>query len=379
MSIITWPATLKAPAECTLSQARYDMLENSDATGSQAARLFGPPRWRMALRSIDAFTLAEAGQYEAMLLKLRGGVNHLAMHDPVRAAPQGTLRGSPVLAANASAGAVSVVLAGCIWDRQHLLSGSFETDTNADGMADSWMLYSSGLAGTVTAGPGTVGAGVRAQRVSATALNTGPASEAGATQMAQGIVAGKTYTLSVDALCSTACMVGVTIEWQTIGGSVISYSTASSAGSTVAYARHAVTGIAPATAAKARVFLTMHSAGSLGAASLDLENAQLEVGSAYSGFAPGATLLAGDWLQIGSGLGTSQLVKAVADAAAAESGAMTVTFEPPLRKAHLAAVAVTWDKPVAYYKQTSVPQWGYRPAMRYKQGGFALDLLESWS
>ena len=210
MSIINGATLAALVAECTVSQMRYDMVENSDATGHAAARLFGPPRWKLALRSKDAFTLAQAGAYEAVLLQLRGGVNHLSMYDPVRTAPAGTLRGTLTLNGAHSAGAVTL---------------------------------------SITCGLGQAG-----------------------------------YTLK-----------------------------------------------------------------------------------------------AGDWLQIGSGLGTSQLVKVMADATANGSGIIAPTVEPPLRTAFSTGAAVTWDKPIAYYRQISSPQWTYRPGMRMKQGGFALDLLESWT
>lgn len=210
MAVLTWPASLAMPAECSISQARYDMAESSDATGHRADRLFGPPRWRMSLRSADAFTLAQAGVYEALLLQLRGSVNHLAMFDPVRQAPQGTLRGTLALVGSHAAGAVVLNIAG--------------------------------------------GAGE----------------------------AGK-------------------------------------------------------------------------------------------------TLAPGDWLQVGTGLGTSQLVKVVIGGTADGSGDISVTVEPPLRTSFSTSTAVAWDKPVAYYKQLSTPQWSYRPGLRYKQSGFALDLLEAWT
>lgn len=209
MAVITWPAALKLPAEFTLSQARYDMVENSDATGHQAARLFGPPRWRVSLRSIDAFTLIDAGVYEAMLLQLRGGVNHLALYDPVRQAPQGTMRGSMTLSGAHAAGAVA---------------------------------------------------------------------------------------------------------------------------------------------------LSVIASGQIG-----------------------KTLLPGDWLQVGTGLGTSQLVKVVVGDTSDGSGVVDVTVEPPLRSAFGNGAAVTWDKPLGYFKQLGSPSWSYRPALRMKQSGFALDLLEAWT
>lgn len=210
MSIITWPATLRVPAEFTISQARFDIVESSDATGAQADRLFGPPRWRVALRSVEGFTLAEAGVWEAMLLQLRGGINRLALFDPVRTAPQGTMRGTMTLNGLHNAGVTAI---------------------------------------SVTAGAGQAG----------------------------------------------------------------------------------------------------------------------------------QTLLPGDWLQIGSGLGTSQLVKVMSAAAANGSGVIALNIEPPLRIGFSTGAAVTWDRPVCHYRQLGVPQWGYRAGLRIKSGGFALDLLEAWS
>lgn len=206
MSVITIPAGLDV-SECSIGQARYDLLESSDSTGSDAARLLGPPRWKMRLAGKQAYRMADAGVWEALLLQLRGRVNHLAAHDPVRTVPQGTMRGSMTLNGNHAAGVA---------------------------------------------------------------------------------------VLSITAT--------------------------------------------PLQAAK--------------------------------------TLLRGDWLQLGTGLGTSQLVKVVADAVSNGSGFISVTVEPPLRRAFVNGVAIAWDKPVAYYKQTSEPSWTYRPPSRV--GGFAIDLLESF-
>lgn len=85
------------------------------------------------------------------------------------------------------------------------------------------------------------------------------------------------------------------------------------------------------------------------------------------------TVLAGDMLQIGTGLGTSQLVKVVADGTQA-----SITFEPPLRVGYSAGTAVTWDKPVAYFAlQSSGASWSYTGG-RVAQG-HSMDLLEAWS
>jgi hypothetical protein len=97
------------------------------------------------------------------------------------------------------------------------------------------------------------------------------------------------------------------------------------------------------------------------------------IGATTIGVTGAGTLLAGDWLQIGSGLGSSQLVKVADDTATA-----TVYIEPPLRMAFSAGELVTWDKPVGYYKMVSQPgKWTY--AAGGLQRGFALDLLERFA
>lgn len=118
------------------------------------------------------------------------------------------------------------------------------------------------------------------------------------------------------------------------------------------------------------------------------------------------TLLTGDWLQVNSGLGSSQLVKVVADAVSnvpspatvtwrnsssaavtwtnslgqtvtwSNAGSMTVTFEPPLRQAYAYATPVVWDKPLAYFKSLNQQNASkYVPGLQAKTD-YALDLLE---
>lgn len=94
----------------------------------------------------------------------------------------------------------------------------------------------------------------------------------------------------------------------------------------------------------------------------------------------GTTLLAGDWLQVGSGT-AGQLFKVVADATANGAGLIAVTVEPPVRPVggFASATAVTWDKALGHYKVTTqAPQWGYVPSVN-AQTGFALDLMEQWT
>ena len=232
MAVITMPTDLVVGG-CTVGQARFDMVEQSDSNGNIATRLLAPPRWTFALQSRAVQSFAEAGKWEALVYGLRGRVNHLAVYDPGRTEPAGTLRGSPVLNAAVLAGATSMELVG-----------------------------------------GTIG-----------------------------------------------------------------------------------------------------------------------------------TMLAGDWLQIGTGLGTSQTGKVIADAVSnpatsnaftwdnggaftwdnggaftwTNNGTVTLTFEPPLRAGYPLGTPVAWDRPLVYCKaQQGNPQASYVPGY-LGQGGYALDLIEQFA
>lgn len=88
------------------------------------------------------------------------------------------------------------------------------------------------------------------------------------------------------------------------------------------------------------------------------------------------TLRAGDWLQVGTGLGSSQLIKLVAPATLA-GGAGTIVFKAPLRRAYAAGTPVTWDRPLGYFvlapaAGVSLGQYVTRRHVR----GFSIDALE---
>lgn len=90
------------------------------------------------------------------------------------------------------------------------------------------------------------------------------------------------------------------------------------------------------------------------------------------------TVAAGDWFQVGTGLGTSQLLMCTAAATADGLGVVSLAFEPPLRQGYASATAVAWDKALAYYRQqTDSTAWTYinNGAM---VNGLSLDLLETW-
>lgn len=232
MAIVGMPYPIQVTA-ASFGQVRYDMVEQSESTGSQSTRVLAPPRWRLQITAPALMKFSEASKWESLTLAARGRVNHIAAYDPGRLAPAGTMRGT---------------------------------------------------------------------------MRTVVAVPAGATSM------------------------------QLVGGSA-------------------------------------------------------------------GTLLAGDPLQIGTGLGTSQYVKAVSDTASVPAidgtfawdnggafvwtnsgtfvwtnpGLVTVTFESPLRQAFAQDTPVTWDRPLAYYKSQADSLQGNYMASQVGQGGYSLDLLEAFS
>lgn len=92
----------------------------------------------------------------------------------------------------------------------------------------------------------------------------------------------------------------------------------------------------------------------------------------------GKTLEPGDWLQIGTGLGSSQLVIVMAKAVADGAGVISVTFEHPMRQAYAAGAVVTWQRPRAYFRK---PQGrvGWSPYSTRHTLAMAVDLVEAWT
>ena len=111
MAVITMPTNIYLGRQA-YRQRRFDILEVSEPTGKQSARVFGPPRWGVAFASTSPTSMENGRQFEALLMRLRGGVNILAMWDFNKPAPLGTMRGAPTLSGNAIAGATVLALTG---------------------------------------------------------------------------------------------------------------------------------------------------------------------------------------------------------------------------------------------------------------------------
>lgn len=89
----------------------------------------------------------------------------------------------------------------------------------------------------------------------------------------------------------------------------------------------------------------------------------------------GKTLLAGDFLGVGSGL-TQQVVMVCADALSNGSGVITVTTEPALRNSFASGAGVTWYRPCALFRRKdSAASWEMAPGVTTVS---VMSFLEDW-
>ena len=121
MAIITFPATLSV-ARLSWGLQRRD-LSFASAFGSQAVEI-SSPLWAVSVQ-FDSVKRTDAGTgaWQALLLKLRGKVNQLALWNIARPAPLGTMRGAMTLNAAAIQGAVSLSIAAAGENLKTLLAG----------------------------------------------------------------------------------------------------------------------------------------------------------------------------------------------------------------------------------------------------------------
>jgi hypothetical protein len=99
---------------------------------------------------------------------------------------------------------------------------------------------------------------------------------------------------------------------------------------------------------------------------------------ALTGTGASTTLKQGDWLQVGTGHGTSQLVKVVADVTFSGGGTGSVTIEPPIRKQINSGSSVYWDKSLGYYRMVgNEVTWNAVPGAILTEG-YGAELLEDF-
>lgn len=109
MSVIVTPTGLVVHG-FSWGQRDYSLGFANGDTGAQQSRVLAPPRWTCTLSSALVLSDAEAAQWSAFVLQLRGKVNQLALHHLTRPTPRGTMAGSPVLASAVAIGATSLAI-----------------------------------------------------------------------------------------------------------------------------------------------------------------------------------------------------------------------------------------------------------------------------
>jgi hypothetical protein len=108
MATIDWPAGIR-PATFALQQRRSGLQFRSPFNGTAQAVDFVAERWVFSLL-LTPRHYAEAGQVEALLFGLMGGVERVRLWHFTRPIPKGTMRGTPVLASGVSRGGTSLPL-----------------------------------------------------------------------------------------------------------------------------------------------------------------------------------------------------------------------------------------------------------------------------
>jgi hypothetical protein len=125
MAIITPPATFPLGPGCTWGERRTDAVDASDPSGAEQAHVYGPPRWTQELVSPETLSADAAADWQTMRLRLRGQINRLAMHNPARPVPRGTMRGTMVLASALAAGLDTVTISASGQAGHTLLAGDY--------------------------------------------------------------------------------------------------------------------------------------------------------------------------------------------------------------------------------------------------------------
>ena len=348
MTTYAWPNTRQFVPQ--LAELRVvdnlQRLHESPLSGYTQTQSMPGARWGWGYTFPDQES-ADRQAMEAYLLRLSGREHRVQLWDHKRPRPRGSIALSGVtLGAAAAQFATSLVLAGCVGSNR-ILNGSFEVDTDANGLADRWARYSSGTVGALSQSrsTGIVWGGSYSQNLVADSLGATSSDRQGITAAVIGAsaLAGVAVTISSRVLGTAGTQYSLEVYWRDGGGTIIG--SIISAPLTLTGVEQAISaaGACPAGTASADLYAYQHSA-SAGAVGLYVDLVRVEAGAAV-GTGGESTLLAGDWL----GLATGQLVRVVADATATDAGAMTVEVRHMLRQAATSGSAVTLDRPTALY------------------------------
>ncbi len=110
MSIITFPSNIYV-TRMRMEQMRMDLAHTSPQSGVTQAVTYGLPRWKASIE-IDRLRDSDVGPVKALLMKLKGQINQLALWDLGRPYPLGTISGTLTLASSRALGDDTLVITG---------------------------------------------------------------------------------------------------------------------------------------------------------------------------------------------------------------------------------------------------------------------------
>jgi hypothetical protein len=306
-------------------------------------------RWGWAM-DFTPHNAAQRAELEAYLLRLNGRQHRVQLWDLKNPRPRGTTMLTGVtLGATAAQFATSLQLAGCRGINL-VLGGSFEFDTDSNGLADGWTAVQTGTVSGVVyersiADPMD---GVYEQGIDATFGSLGAV--VGIERLVQLPGGPGVYTVRYRVRGGGETQLQrMLIEPRNSSGVVIG-STLVPVSATLPLSGVVQTGTftAPAGTTQCTVRLEMLAQNTGTVAAIRWDGVAIKAGAVDSSWPAVPTLLAGDWL----GLAGGQLVRVVTDAQSDDLGRMTVEVRHMLRQSVASGSAVVLDKPTALYVRT---------------------------
>jgi hypothetical protein len=104
MSTISWPAALQAPTTVTWGVKANTQIMVSPLNGTVQTLELPGARWAVQM-AFPAMAEAEAGPFQAYVMKLRGQANRAALYNHARNIPRGTAGGTPLVNGGSQTGA----------------------------------------------------------------------------------------------------------------------------------------------------------------------------------------------------------------------------------------------------------------------------------
>lgn len=371
---IDWPEAL-IPQSCSLNPRKNGRIYEGMFGGPPQAVGVPGHQWMLScnLPEFPSDT-AESGAADAFTDQLSGGTVFVRAWNFARPEPLGSLRGSPTTSGSLAIGDTTIALSGGS-SKNLLRYGSFELDSNADGLSDGWTAYTFGTSGTVTVSRQSSGAiaphGTYWQRSSSVGLG-------GTSGDRHGVY--RTFTPTDVTLTNTAVSASLrvssgrpySIHVQTrLAGATVESFTANFTSTSFTFVRQSLEFKPTSTYDELRVFF-WQSVGSGGTDIIDVDAVMVEKSRHATDFEPyGGDLKAGDMLGVGG-----QLFRVKSDVSPDSAGALSVPVTTPVRAAISSGAAVTLVRPTATFMAPNF----FNPTT-YSPGTLqsaALELVEVW-